>query len=107
MYLKSLKIQLEHKELFHAAEIFPCEEYGTSVFFSQKIEEIEMAKSVCSLCGLSDRCFESAVDRRESAGVWGGHLFEDGYILSSKRKRGRPRKDEVLEKPIKLAEFYA
>jgi hypothetical protein len=28
--------------------------------------------------------------------VWGGELFDNGVILAHKRRRGRPRKDEVL-----------
>jgi len=32
------------------------------------------------------------LERREAAGVWGGHLFRDGEIVSVVRRRGRPAK---------------
>ena len=50
-------------------------------------------------------CLEGAMNRREPWGVWGGQLFRNGHILTSKRRRGRPSKvprpeDQLLVVPI-------
>lgn len=64
----------------------------TDLFFSDEIPEIELAKAICGTCPLVEPCLESALERREPAGVWGGQLFADGRIVARKRKRGRPPK---------------
>lgn len=40
-------------------------------------------------------CLQSALDRQEPWGVWGGQSLVDGRIVARKRGRGRPRKDEA------------
>ncbi len=64
-----------------------------ALFFSEQIDDIARAKSICQLCPLIDPCLEGAITRREPWGVWGGQLFANGKILAHKRKRGRPPKN--------------
>ncbi|MGH9128215.1 MAG: WhiB family transcriptional regulator [Acidimicrobiales bacterium] len=64
------------------------------LFFSESIEDIARAKSICALCPLAEPCLEGALERQEPWGVWGGQLFSDGKVLAFKRKRGRPPKTE-------------
>ena len=67
----------------------------TALFFSDAIPDIELAKAICSTCSLVVPCLQGALERREPAGVWGGHLFADGEVIARKRKRGRPPKVAV------------
>lgn len=78
---------------------------GYEVFFSEELTEIAAAKRICATCDVMAECLESAIQRREPYGVWGGQLFNNGAIQMVKRRRGRPRKiarieDEVPNIPI-------
>lgn len=66
------------------------------LFFSEEPSEIAEAKSLCTECPLRVSCLEGALARQEPWGVWGGQLFDRGRPIAIKRKRGRPRKDEVV-----------
>ena len=37
-------------------------------------------------------------ERREPWGVWAGELFERGQVVARKRRPGRPRKDDHLDR---------
>lgn len=63
------------------------------MFFSEELQDIARAKSICSQCPSMAPCLEGALARREPLGVWGGQLFMNGKILVSKRRRGRPPKN--------------
>ena len=63
-----------------------------SVFFSEELQDIAKAKSICAECPVMVDCLEGAIARREPWGVWGGQLFLNGKILMTKRRRGRPPK---------------
>ena len=69
---------------------------GTSalvdLFFSEQLDDILRAKAFCQECPVRVPCLESAVERREPWGVWGGELFANGKVLAQKRRRGRPPK---------------
>jgi len=87
----------------HAA----CREAGvpTSLFFSEDLGDIAAAKRICAGCPVLGRCLEEALERNEPWGVWGGQLFLNGRILTSKRRRGRPPKnprpeDQLPEIPL-------
>ena len=71
------------------------------LFFSEQLDDILRAKAFCRECRVRTACLESAVDRREPWGVWGGELFVNGKVLTTKRRRGRPPKvappEPVLE----------
>lgn len=65
-----------------------------ALFFSDVIEDIATAKTICAQCPLVAACLEGALARQEPWGVWGGQLFADGRVLAFKRRRGRPRKSQ-------------
>lgn len=62
------------------------------LFFSEELQDIARAKTICSECPVIAPCLEGALERREPWGVWGGQLFLNGRILAQKRRRGRPPK---------------
>jgi len=66
------------------------------LFFSEQLDDIARAKAICGSCVVQEACLDAALTRREPWGVWGGQLFFNGKVLAFKRKRGRPRKDEIL-----------
>jgi hypothetical protein len=65
-----------------------------TLFFSEQLDDIARAKTICTDCPVREPCFEGALARREPWGVWGGHLFLNGKVLAQKRKRGRPPKNQ-------------
>ena len=77
----------------------------SGIFFSEELQDIARAKSICAQCAAMDQCLEGAIARREPWGVWGGQLFLNGRILATKRRRGRPPKtprpeDQLPEIPV-------
>lgn len=75
------------------------------LFFSEELQDIARAKTICSECPVIAPCLAGALERREPWGVWGGQLFLNGRILTIKRRRGRPPKhprpeDQLPEVPI-------
>ena len=77
----------------------------SGLFFSDELQDIASAKTICATCPVLTPCLEGALERREPWGVWGGQLFLNGRILASKRRRGRPPKtprpgDQLPEVPI-------
>jgi WhiB family redox-sensing transcriptional regulator len=75
------------------------------LFFSEELQDIARAKHICATCPARIPCLEGALERREPWGVWGGQLFMNGKILTTKRRRGRPPKrprpeDEMPDVPI-------
>jgi len=72
-----------------------CRAEGGSLvdlFFSEQLDDIARAKSICTACPVVEPCLAGAQERHEPWGVWGGQLFMNGVILPYKRKRGRPPK---------------
>ena len=81
------------------------ERVPTALFFSEDLGEIAQAKNICASCPAIVPCLESAIERGEPWGVWGGQLLLNGRVLAVKRRRGRPRKhprpeDEVPMLPV-------
>ncbi|HUQ63593.1 MAG TPA: WhiB family transcriptional regulator [Acidimicrobiales bacterium] len=68
----------------------------TALFYSEQLDDIARAKSICAECPVQEACFEGALARREPFGVWGGRLFFKGKVLAVKRPRGRPPKHPRL-----------
>ena len=66
---------------------------AVTLFFSEQLDDIARAKAICAECPVRQVCFEGALARREPYGVWGGHLFFKGKVLTMKRPRGRPPKN--------------
>ena len=69
------------------------------LFFSDQLDEIARARAICRECPVMEACLEGALERQEPWGVWGGELIANGAILANKRRRGRPRKDELVAQP--------
>jgi WhiB family redox-sensing transcriptional regulator len=65
------------------------------LFFAESPADVELAKSLCRGCPVRVECLESALERREPWGVWGGELLIQGVVVPRKRPRGRPRKSDV------------
>lgn len=63
-----------------------------ATFFSEELTDIATAKRICADCTVMAECLEGALERHEPYGVWGGQLFEQGKVLTIKRRRGRPPK---------------
>jgi len=72
----------------------------TELFFSDRIEDIAMAKSVCAECPVTEPCLNAALSRNEPWGVWGGQIIVNGKIIARKRPRGRPRKHPRPEETV-------
>ena len=81
-----------------------CREVANAneLFFSDDFADIRAAKYVCAECPVMAQCLEEAFDRGEPCGVWGGQLFEDGKIVTVKRRRGRPPKNPRPEDRIPM-----
>jgi len=62
--------------------------------------QVAEAKSLCGACPVRAQCIEGALSRQEPAGVWGGELFENGRIISKKRKAGRPTLKEIAARNV-------
>ena len=73
----------------------PCHNASAELFFSEKSEEIAMAKSLCGGCPVKNECLTGALSREEPCGIWGGELFEDGRVVMRKRSPGRPRSARI------------
>ena len=74
----------------------PCHNSDPELFFSDKSEEIAIAKTLCGACPVKSECLRGALSRAEPCGVWGGELFEDGAVIAKKRMPGRPRIEREL-----------
>lgn len=73
----------------------PCQDNDAELWFAERPEDVELAKSLCRSCPTRTQCLAGALDRQEPWGVWGGELFVQGVIVARKRPRGRPRKTQV------------
>ncbi len=73
----------------------PCHVYDPDLWFAEAPADLERAKTLCAACPVRRQCLAAALERAEPLGVWGGEILDRGSIVSSKRPRGRPRKDVV------------
>ena len=76
-----------------AVEQTPCATHDPELFFAERPDDVEAAKSLCVPCPLREACLAGALERREPWGVWGGQLVLAGVVVPRKRPRGRPRKE--------------
>ena len=79
----------------------------SGLFFSEELQDIARAKAICAVCPVLSECLEGAINRREPWGVWGGELFERGQVVARKRRPGRPRKDDHLDRRAAEAALQA
>ncbi|MCL4292343.1 MAG: WhiB family transcriptional regulator [Acidimicrobiia bacterium] len=63
-----------------------------ALFFSDDRDDIGRAKAFCRACPVRRPCLESALEREEPCGVWGGELVADGRVQLEIPRRGRPPK---------------
>jgi WhiB family redox-sensing transcriptional regulator len=75
-----------------STDALPCRA-DPELWFAETPADLERAKALCAQCPARLVCLAVAIDRKEVAGVWGGHIIERGRIVPRKRARGRPRKD--------------
>ena len=78
----------------------PCHTSDPELFFSERNEEVELAKSLCGGCPVRSQCLQAALSREEPCGIWGGELFENGEVIARKRTVGRPR---LIPAPLEVA----
>jgi WhiB family redox-sensing transcriptional regulator len=76
----------------------PCRSYDPELWFAERPDDVALAQSLCGTCPLKAACLTGALERREPWGVWGGELFERGAVVARKRRPGRPRKDDHLDR---------
>ena len=84
---------VETFELF--GDQLPCRSYDPELFFAERPEDVEYAKSLCVDCPVRAQCLAGAIEREEPWGVWGGEVFVRGVVVPRKRPRGRPRKVDI------------
>ncbi|OBH09348.1 MULTISPECIES: WhiB family transcriptional regulator [unclassified Mycobacterium] len=75
--------------------VLPCHAGDPDLWFADAPADLERAKALCGGCPIRRQCLASALERAEPWGVWGGEILDRGSILTFKRPRGRPRKDEA------------
>jgi WhiB family redox-sensing transcriptional regulator len=76
----------------------PCRSYDPELWFAERADDVAIAQALCGGCALRAACLAGALERREPWGVWGGELFEHGQVVARKRRPGRPRKDDHLDR---------
>ena len=69
--------------------LLPCQR-DPQLWFSDRPDELELAKTHCRPCPLRGPCLAGAGERPEPNGVWGGEIFDHGTVTARKRPRGRP-----------------
>ena len=82
-------------EAEQVGETIPCRDYDAELWFAERPEDVEFAKTLCGLCPARVQCLAGALERQEPWGVWGGQLLVQGAVVARKRPRGRPRKHPV------------
>jgi WhiB family redox-sensing transcriptional regulator len=82
-------------EAQQVGETIPCRDYDAELWFAERPEDVEFAKTLCGLCPARLQCLAGALERQEPWGVWGGQLLVQGAVVARKRPRGRPRKHPV------------
>ena len=80
----------------------------SDLFFSDDVEELGQAQSICRECSVQLECLRTALEDNVEWGVWGGVIFWDGQPFYRRRGRGRPRNEDV-GKPLEadVADLWA
>jgi WhiB family redox-sensing transcriptional regulator len=53
------------------------------------VDQIEMAKSVCARCTVSEMCLQYALETNQDSGVWGGLSEDERRALKRRAARAR------------------
>jgi WhiB family transcriptional regulator, redox-sensing transcriptional regulator len=80
----------------------PCQTHDPELWFAEAPAKLERAKALCAQCPARLACLAGAMERAEHSGVWGGQIFQRGHVVSHKRPRGRPRRDTVTPRRLRL-----
>ncbi len=76
----------------------PCRSYDPELWFAERPDAVALAQALCGDCALRAACLAGALERREPWGVWGGEVFERGQVVARKRRPGRPRKTDAVDR---------
>lgn len=49
-----------------------CQGVDPDLFFPQRGASVREAKAVCSMCKVQEQCLNTAINRGEKFGIWGG-----------------------------------
>jgi len=50
----------------------------------EDVAAISAAKEICSTCPVADECLTSAIETRQSEGIWGGHTSKERVKIRRK-----------------------
>jgi WhiB family redox-sensing transcriptional regulator len=64
-----------------------CRGLDPSIFYPDEDDEADLAKEICSQCGVRVACLEHALARREKVGVWGGQTERERRRIIRQRRR--------------------
>jgi WhiB family redox-sensing transcriptional regulator len=67
-----------------------CRDHDPDIWFPTTTDpaDAETAKLICSTCVVRWSCLESALQRREEHGVWGGFTTRERNVILRHRLRG-------------------
>lgn len=77
-----------------------CAQIDSEIFFPDKGGSTKDAKQICSLCPVRLECLQTALDREERFGVWGGLSERERRRLNAPR---RPKIPAPTRTPIPLS----
>ena len=63
-----------------------CVEMDPEIFFSERADNIRMAKQACKACEVKDVCLDEAFRKDEQWGVWGGLTDAERRALKRRRR---------------------
>lgn len=62
-----------------------CAGLDPALFFPERGESTEPARSVCAICPVQRDCLEDALERNERFGIWGGTSARERQQLRGRR----------------------
>lgn len=63
-----------------------CREVDPDIFYPDKGESVALAKKICAVCPVVDRCLDHAIDANEAWGVWGGLSRRERQAVTGGRR---------------------
>ena len=71
-------------------ETIPCRDYDAELWFAERPEDVEFAKTLCGMCPVRSQCLAGALERHEPWGVSGRGA---GPVSTPWRPETRPSDD--------------
>jgi len=87
-------IAIQQVPLPSFGERVACRSSDSELFFSERAQDISLAKSICHSCPLIRACAEWAI-RHEDYGVFGGLSAKERYLLRGAKAAISPQKQEI------------